>query len=343
MVSSWHTHYLWHSSHSSPSCCGLESSVICRWISAPLWLTGAACITTGCQVISAPVSGTYIAPSPLLTPWFHRFALLSLAAIVCATGFFSPHLKYIGPKVLLLSPMDSTLPSGRPTLELAAISSAGHGESFLRPLSRPYLWVVRFWSPLSTKSLPLKTGTCLQFLAFYGSSVLVWVTLSAAVPSGCPCSGMGHPWLQLSQKNLSSWHGTPSKTVHPAVNPAVSFPLCFFASSLIFSKTPPLHSSPLLFSASAHVPSHSFPCCVSSLLSACFSFHMFPHMSLHESSYLLTSPHICSHESRSPTAHSFHPVLFISEVFPSPAAAVGHSRFSTIAEQRAHVLLLQRC
>lgn len=53
----------------------------------------------------------------------------------CATGFFLLHLQYISPEVPLLSPVGSTLPSCRSTLELAAIGSSGYGGSFLQPLT----------------------------------------------------------------------------------------------------------------------------------------------------------------------------------------------------------------
>lgn len=119
----------------------MESSVGCWWISAPLWLhrnslhqhrlLGDLCSSVG---------NTYCAlllhlPWCLQNPWFHRFALLSLTAIICAIGFILPHLQYIRPEAPFLAPMGSTLPSCKSTLELAAIGSSGHGGSLLQPLT----------------------------------------------------------------------------------------------------------------------------------------------------------------------------------------------------------------
>lgn len=107
--------------------------------------------------------------------------------------------------------------------------------------------------------------------------------------------------------------------------------LCFLLNFLQNSASSQF-SSGVLFCASAHVLSHSFLCYISSILSACFAFHIFQYM----------NPHISSHETTS-IPHSFHSVLFISDewcyVFPSPAAAVGHCRAKSSCSAPTQVLI----
>jgi len=118
-------------------CCGTGSSVGCRWINAPPWISKGcretACLTmvffTGCRRISTPVPGALLPSPSSLTLVSAEFSVLSLPAKCHYTGFFFL-LKYVITEVLPLSLTASGLASGRSILELAGICSVGHRESF---------------------------------------------------------------------------------------------------------------------------------------------------------------------------------------------------------------------
>jgi len=85
-----------HSPIWASTCSGVGSSMGCRWISAPPWISmghrGTACLpmvfTTSCRGISSPAPGAPPPPPSLLILESAEFSLLSLAAKIPLTSFF---------------------------------------------------------------------------------------------------------------------------------------------------------------------------------------------------------------------------------------------------------------